>query len=84
MDLKWSFLVPSRIYALARPGVVGGQTRPNVVCSRVHGSTTASLADPYGDRPHRGNRSEARQPLGDGSVTSFPEAPPPPTTMLLL
>ena len=29
--LKCRFLVPSRIYALARPGVVGGQTRPNVV-----------------------------------------------------
>ena len=29
--LKCRFLIPSRIYALARPGVVGGQTRPNVV-----------------------------------------------------
>ncbi len=31
MGRMWSFLVPSRISALARPGGVVGQTRPTVV-----------------------------------------------------
>jgi hypothetical protein len=60
----WSFLVPSRISALARPGGVAGQTRPTVVWAN-HGSTTAYRAGLCGDWLPRWRCPEAQPDLRD-------------------